>query len=131
MGLPLGRDGPGRLAPRLLLGPPGHPGLPGADEDVGHQQEEEARRDRQRRPVLARELPQPVAGRRRARLHRLVVQVALDVPGQPAGRLVPPRPVLLQALHHDPVELAAHQLRQPRRLGLPRRRDLRQVARAA
>jgi len=58
------------------------------------------------------------------------MQVARDVPGQPAGRLVPPRPVLLQALHHDPVDLAPHQFRQPRRLGPPRRRDLRQVARA-
>ena len=34
-----------------------------------------------------------------------------------AGRLVPPRAVLLQRLHHDPVELAAHELAQPRGLG--------------
>ena len=37
-------------------------------------------------------------------------------PRQAVGRLVPPRPVLLQALHRDPVQLATHQLRQPRRL---------------
>ena len=41
--------------------------------------------------VLAGELPQPVRRRRRARLHRVAVQVALDVPRQAVGRLVPPR----------------------------------------
>ena len=82
------------------------------------QQARERPRRRQRRAVLAGELPQPVRRRRRAGLDRVVRQVALDVAGEAAGRLVPPRPVLLQRLHHDPVQLAAHQLRQPRRLGL-------------
>ena len=59
--------------------------------------------------LLAGELPQPVAGRRRARLDRLVGQVALHVAGEAVGRLVAAVAVLLQRLHHDPVQLAAHQ----------------------
>ena len=37
---------------------------------------------------------------------RFVVQVPLEVRGQTVGRLVAARAVLLQALHHDPVEIA-------------------------
>src|SRR5262249_10247802 len=44
---------------------------------------------RQRRAVLPRQLPQPVRRRRRARLHRVALQVALDVAREPVGRLVP------------------------------------------
>ena len=56
---------------------------------------------------------QPIARRRRTRLHRLVVQVALHVGREGAGRLVAAVAVLLQGLHHDPVQLAAEQLAQP------------------
>ena len=48
-------------------------------------------RDGQRAPVPARESLQPVGGRRRTRLDRLVGQVALDVARQLVGRLVAPR----------------------------------------
>ena len=69
------------------------------------------------RPLVPpHELPQPVAGRRRAGLHRLVGQVALHVRRQAVGRLVAAVAVLLQRLHHDPVQLAAHQPAQLRRL---------------
>ena len=51
---------------------------------------------------------QPIPGRRRARLHRLVGQVPHHVGREVVGRLVPPPPVLLQRLHHDPVQLAPH-----------------------
>src|SRR5262249_60038199 len=54
------------------------------------------------------EVPQSVARRGRARLHRLVGQVAPHVPRQGGGRFVPPGAVLLQALHHDPVQLTPH-----------------------
>ena len=47
---------------------------------------------------------------------RPVVKVALHVGGEAVGRLVAAVAVLLQALHHDPVQLAAHQLRQLGRL---------------
>ena len=45
---------------------------------------------------------------------------------QRPGRLVPPVAVLLQRLHHDPVQLAAHQLGQLGRLHVPIGRDRRQ-----
>ena len=67
-------------------------------------------------PVPPHELPQPVGRRRRAGRDRLVVEEPLDVVGQADGRLVPPLPLLRQRLHHDPVEVAPHQPRQPRRL---------------
>ena len=85
---------------------------------------------RQDRPLVPpHELPQPVAHRRRARLHRLVVQVVLEVHRQAVGRLVAPRPVLLQRLHHDPVEVALDQQGQPGRLRPAAGRDFRQPLR--
>ena len=56
--------------------------------------------------------------RRPAGLDGVARQVALDVAGQAAGRLVPPAAVFLEGLHHDPVEIAAHQPGQPGRVGL-------------
>jgi eukaryotic-like serine/threonine-protein kinase len=38
----------------------------------------------------------------------------------------PPRPDLLQRLHHDPVQVATHRPRQPARIDAPHRRDRRQ-----
>ncbi len=69
--------------------------------------------------MLAGELPQPVTGAGRRGQHRLAGQVTLHVQGKTAGGLVPPRAVLLQCLHHDPIQLPADQFRQPRRLRLP------------
>ena len=69
---------------------------------------------RQDRPfVPPHELPQPVAHRRRTGQHRLVGQVTLQVHRQPVGRLVAPVAVLLQRLHHDPVQVALDQPAQP------------------
>jgi hypothetical protein len=45
--------------------------------------------------------------------------VASQVGREAAGRLVAARAVLLQALHHDPVEVAAQQQAQPLRIGAP------------
>ena len=69
-------------ASALLLGPrrPARPARCSTTTPATSRQRE-ARGDRQRRPVLAGELPQPVAGRRRAGLDRLVVQVAARRPG--------------------------------------------------
>ena len=100
---------------------------PGADRRRGDEQERERPGRRQRRAVLAGELLQLVRRRRRAGFDRVAFEVALDVLGEAVGRLVPPRPVLLQRLHHDPVEVAADELRQPGRLDLALGRDRRQV----
>jgi hypothetical protein len=63
--------------------------------------------------------------RRRAGLHRLIFQVPHHVRGEIVGRLVPPAPVLLQRLHHDPVQLAAVGSVQVPRVGLAMGRDRR------
>ena len=68
----------------------------------------------------------PVAAARRAGLDDLVGEIALDVAGEAVGRLVAPGAVLLQRLHHHPVELALQQLRQPGRLDAPVGGDVRQ-----
>ena len=38
--------------------------------------------------------------------------------GQTVGGLVPAGAVLLQTLHHDPVQISAHHMNQLRRLGM-------------
>ncbi len=47
----------------------------------------------------------------------------LDVAGECARRFIAAGSILLERLHHDPVDLAPHQLRQPHGLGPPQRRD--------
>ena len=78
-------------------------------DDSGNQCQEYQADRHHRALVPPHELPQPVRRRRRTGQHRLVVQVALDVGGEAVGRLVAPGAVLLQRLHHDPVQLAADQ----------------------
>ena len=93
--------------------------LPGADGYARHEQQGDRRRRGQPGPVLPRELAQPVARAGRRRQHRLAGQVAVHVRREAVGRLVPAGAVLLEGLHHDPVQLAADQLRQPGRFDLP------------
>ena len=69
-------------------------------------------RRQHRAAVPPGELAEPVTHRRRARQDRLVRQVSPDVGRQGARRLVPPVPVLIQRLHHDPVGFAADRLGQ-------------------
>ena len=52
---------------------------------------------------------------------RLVVEMPLDVHRQAVGRFVTARAVFLQALHHDPVEVAAQQAERAWALRVPRR----------
>ena len=61
--------------------------------------------------------------RARVELDRLIGEVSLEVAGQGVGRLVSLGPVLLKRLHHDPVELAADQLRELGRLHVTLGRD--------
>jgi len=92
---------------RLPLGPTRPDRQERREQRGDGDQQEEPRRRHDRRPVLAVELPQTVRERRRAGLDGLVLQETIDVPRQAVGRLVAAGPVLLQRLHHDPVELAA------------------------
>src|SRR6266851_8409563 len=68
-----------------------------------HQREEEARHDRHAL-IAPGELAETVPPRWRAGLHRLVAQVALHVRRKTASRLVTAVAILIQYLHHDPVQ---------------------------
>ena len=78
-------------------------------------------------PVAHGQLPQAVERARRPGRHDLPSQVPLHVGGEALGRLVAPRPVLLQGLHHDPVEIAANELSQRARFGEAAPRDVREL----
>ena len=106
-----------------VLGPDQPPGRSG---DADHQRRKHQTGRDHRAAVLPHELPHPVERTRRSRLHRLVRQVPLDVGHQTVRRLVPTRPVLLQRLEHDPVQIPPHQLGQLRRFGAPVGRHARQ-----
>ena len=56
--------------------------------------------------VPAEELAQAVRGAGASGQDRLMLQMPADVLGQAAGGLVPPGAVLLQGLHHDPIQVA-------------------------
>ena len=66
-------------------------------------------RDRRghRRPVPPVELLEPISRAGGHGLHRFAGQIALHVGREAVGRVVATRAVLLQRLHHDPVEFAA------------------------
>ncbi len=75
-------------------------------------QARERRRRRERLLARVGEFADAIARTSADSVHGLISQVLLHVAGQSAGSLIPPRPVLLQAPHHDPVQLTLHQLRQ-------------------
>jgi len=96
----------------------GTDGLPGTgdggdDEDGGNR-----RRHPEGGLVALSELAEPVACGRGARAHRFVGQMASDVQGERVGRLVAARAVLVERLHHDPVQIAAQRFDEPGRIGV-------------
>src|SRR5439155_11840817 len=75
------------------------------------------------------ELAQPIRRGRRPRLHWLVRQETLQLLPELVRRLITPCLLLLQALHHDPVEIALHEPRQLVRLQMAIGGDGGQLAR--
>ena len=73
-----------------------------------HEEHEKRHRCGNRDPILPRELLPAIERARGPGQHRLVVQVPFEIQRQAVGRLVAPGAVFLQALHHDPVEIAAN-----------------------
>jgi len=47
-----------------------------------------------------------------SRAYRLVGLMTLEIRSQPIGRFVTTGSILLQALHHDPIQIAPQQFRQ-------------------
>ena len=103
----------------------------GRADHAGDQGQQDQQPREHRTLVPPHKLPQPVCRRRRTRLHRFIRKVALYVHREAVGRLVAAVAVLLQRLHHDPIQFASHQLRQPRRfrpaVGGQRRQALRRA----
>ena len=56
--------------------------------------------------VPAKRSLEPINSGRRTCNYRLVVEMPLEIQGQPVGRFVTARAVFLQTLHHDPIEIA-------------------------
>ena len=86
--------------------------LPGADDCAQHQRYAHHGCGQDPHRVAAGELVESVRGRRWTGLHGFVVQVPLHIRCETIGRFVAAVAVLFQGLHHNPVELAPHQLRQ-------------------
>ncbi len=110
---------PGRGA--LGLDRPGHPDR--GPDDGRHQRTDPHDAHDDRAAVAADELPEPVAGRGRVSEDRLVVEEPQHIGGEAVGRLGSAIGMILQAPHHDPVELPADQPGQLGRFGLTLRRD--------
>ena len=66
-----------------------------------------------------RELANAIGGRRRPRVHGLIVEEAPDVGRERSNRRVPPLSILFEGLQRDPVEVASELAREPWRVGLP------------
>ncbi len=95
---------------------------PGDPENQGH----EHQTGRKRRGLVSLdELAEAIPRRWRPCVNRLIVEIALDIAGEAVRGFVAAIAVLLHRLHDDPVQLAADQLGQLRRFGLPQCRDRR------
>ena len=101
-----GQHGLARLAVRslLLVQSPQHAPGRAAGAEQQHQCNQGCRKHQ--RSVAAHELAHPVCGAGRPRGHRLITEMILNVGSQCIGRLVAAGAILLQALHHDPVQIA-------------------------
>ncbi len=110
-------------SPRRPSGLLGSHQADGRADDASRQRHQQQTRRQHRPPVPPDELSQAIAGAGRARFDWLVVQVSVDVACQAVSRLVAPVAILLERLHHDPVQLAAHLLGQARRLEPALRRN--------
>ena len=83
------------------------PGLEGEPEDRGDHQSHQGGRERDADPVPADEFVSAIEHTRRAGQDGFDSQMATDVLGQLPRRGVASRPVLVQRLHDDPIEVSA------------------------
>jgi hypothetical protein len=80
--------------------------LPHADSDPIHQRDHHRRSSRIGNFIPLPRLLELVGGTGRPGRHGFVVHVTSQVHGQSVGRFVTPGAIFLQALHHDPVQVA-------------------------
>ena len=89
----------------VTLGAPGVDGLPGADGDTEEQHCRGGCGRGRGHPIPANEFVEAINRARRAGQDRFLIQIPFEVPRQAVGRFVAAVPVLLQTLHHDPIEV--------------------------
>src|SRR3954447_17962287 len=65
------------------------------------------------------EFTEAIDRRGRTCLHRLVLQMAVNVSSEASSGFISPVSVLLQCLHYDPVQLATYVFAQSGRINLP------------
>ena len=88
-----------------------------------HRDERRCRRDADAMPP--NELADAIPRARRACENRLVVEMAPEIRREIRDRSVPARPILLERLHRDPVEITSQPAGQLVRIGSPARSHLR------
>ena len=84
-------------------------------------------RGRQSRPVPSHKFFQLITQRRRNRADRFLPEIILEILRQRGCGFVAPAPILLQCLHHDPIQFPAHQPAQLLRLHSAAGGQLRQL----
>ena len=115
------RFGLGRLTqlPLRLLRPPSAHGLPTANHHPHNQRHRHCSGCGKRKLVAPNQFSQAIQTAWWTSHHRLVCEMALHVHRQAARRFITAVAILLQRLHHDPIQLAPQEIRQFARLGLP------------
>jgi hypothetical protein len=94
----------------LPLSPRGADRLPGGDPKPGHEGGCHRCRGSKRELVPPNQFLKPIRRARGPGEDGFVIEVSLDVTREAVGRFVPPGAIFLQALHHDPVHIAAQQV---------------------
>ena len=111
----------------LAFGVLGSHRLPSRGDDAQKKGPEDDGSGGKRDFVPANRLLDPVSRRGRTRHHRLVVQVSFEIRRQTGRSIVTPGPVLLQTLHHNPIQIPLElvdQFRLVRRTSFRRRRQI-------
>lgn len=83
-------------------------GLPGRDQDSGHQKQHDGGSPGQGQPLPADEFCQPVGKAVPFGSHRPSLAVAADIVRHLVHRSVPPRRLFVQRREHDGVQVAAN-----------------------
>src|SRR6185295_8046768 len=86
--------------------------LPSGETQTDHKSGRDGAAGGEHEFVPANEFLEPVEFARRSRHYRFAVQKTPHVHRETIGRLVTARAILLQALHHDPVQVTANQMDQ-------------------
>src|SRR5258708_7670046 len=89
------------------------PSLPGADDDPTKQSDGNTSCGGKRASMALREFLQAIDIARRPGEHWFAIQITLNIRRKSSGGVITAGPVLLEALHCNPVEIPLHQVDKP------------------